>query len=53
MLEEKLTILRKELIEYGTLVERMIEQTTTGLIKKDRIFLKQQRLKVGLLKSLF
>jgi len=39
MLEEKLTILRKELIEYGTLVEHMIEQTITGLIKKDRVFL--------------
>jgi phosphate transport system protein len=36
MLEEKLTMLRKELIEYGTLVEYMIEQTITGLVKKDR-----------------
>lgn len=39
MFEGKLAILRKELIEYGTIVEHMIEQTIIGLVKKDKVLL--------------
>jgi phosphate transport system protein len=36
MLEAKLSELRRELIEYGTLVEGMINSSIQGLAKKDR-----------------
>jgi len=39
MLEERLTALRKSIIEYGTLVEDMIDRCIKGLVKKDRILL--------------
>ena len=35
MLEEKIVALRKELIEYATLVESMIENSIQGLLKRD------------------
>jgi phosphate transport system protein len=35
MLEEKMVALRKELIEYATHVEGMIDKTITGLMRKD------------------
>jgi len=36
MLEEKITSLKKELIEYATLVESMIEKSIRGLLKKKK-----------------
>ena len=36
MLEEKINELRKELVEYGALVEKMIEKSIRGLLEKDR-----------------
>jgi len=33
MLAEKIMVLKKELIEYATLVERMIEKSIEGLLK--------------------
>jgi phosphate transport system protein len=36
MLEEKLDELRRELVGYGALVERMIERSVGGLIKNDK-----------------
>jgi len=39
MLEEKITALRRELIEYATHVERMIENSIQGLLKRDRSIL--------------
>ena len=35
MLREKLTTLKKDLIEYATLVERMIEDSVKGLLQRD------------------
>ncbi len=39
VLEERLTELRKILIEFATLVEHMIESSITGLVKRDRALL--------------
>jgi phosphate transport system protein len=36
MLEGRITELRRELIEYGALVERMIERSVSGLLKRDK-----------------
>ncbi len=36
MLEEKITVLRRELIEYASLVEKMIEKSVAGLLQRDR-----------------
>ena len=36
MLEEKINELRKELVEYGALVEKMIEKSIRGLLEKNR-----------------
>ena len=35
MLEAKMVALRKELIEYATHVEGMIDKSITGLMRKD------------------
>ena len=35
MLEERINELRKELVEYGALVEKMIEKSIRGLLEKD------------------
>lgn len=35
LIEEKLTALKKALIDYGTLIESMIDKSLKGLIKKD------------------
>lgn len=39
MLDEKMTALRKELIEYATHVEGMIDKSIQGLLKKDPLLL--------------
>jgi phosphate transport system protein len=39
--EEKLTELRKTLIAFATLVERMIEKSISGLVKRDRALLEE------------
>jgi phosphate transport system protein len=36
MLEEKITTLRRELIEYASLVERMIEKSIAGLLRREK-----------------
>lgn len=41
MLEEKVALLRKELIEYATLIEGMIEKSIHGLLRKDKGLLKE------------
>jgi phosphate transport system protein len=41
MLEEKMISLRKELIEYATHVEGMIDKSITGLMKKDSSLLNE------------
>jgi len=40
MLNEKITSLKKELIEYATFVERMIEKSIQGLLKNEENILK-------------
>lgn len=39
MLEEKITALRKELIEYATVIEGMIEKSINALLRKDSTML--------------
>ena len=39
MLEEKITILRKELIEYAAIIEKMIEESVNAQVRKDSAML--------------
>ncbi len=41
MLEEKIITLRRELIEYASLVESMIEKSITGLLRRDKDLLSE------------
>jgi phosphate transport system protein len=41
MLEEKLQQLKSSLVDYATLVERMIEKSIQGLLNKDKILLEE------------
>ncbi len=41
MLEEKLPVLKRQLIEYGSLVEAMIEKSIRGLMRKDTRMLRE------------
>jgi len=39
MLEEKITVLRKELIEYAAIIEKMIEESVNAQVRKDKAML--------------
>ena len=39
--EEKLTALKKELIEFASLVERMIEKSVKGLVQRQKELLEE------------
>ena len=41
MLEEKLQVLKSDLVNYATLVEKMIEKSIQGLLIKDRALLEE------------
>ncbi|MCB4791041.1 MAG: phosphate signaling complex protein PhoU [Elusimicrobia bacterium] len=41
MLEEKLISLKKELVEYASLVESMVEKSSKGLLNKEKSLLKE------------
>jgi phosphate transport system protein len=41
LLEEKLTVLKKSLIDYGTLIESMNDKCMKGLLKKEKTFLRE------------
>ncbi len=41
LLEERLTALKKSLIDYGTLIENMIDKSMKGLLKKEKGLLRE------------
>lgn len=41
MIEEKINLLKQKIIDFGLLVEKMIDESIEGLIKKDENFLKR------------